>query len=271
VIKGYHESPDVSSSTHRLQIRFQPLNERRFVKEELLDKRNTRMVVSRSIIIVGVGPFISTSLARRLAIEGWNIALLSRSQDKLLDLAEELSKHKTSDAKIFTKAVDAGNAAALVQALEESKSELGSVDVVCYNAARVGEWDRDSPSWMPTTKLTRVQGADDLMTLKSETLGTDFKVSAVGTLVTGQWLARNADTSRVSSGEYPMLLVTGGLLHKVRVVFPGRLAPVRFANTSSIQYRPLPHFQRSSPHHRTLPPAFPLFSPENSTCKWGNH
>jgi short-subunit dehydrogenase len=125
------------------------------VKEELLDNRNTRMVVSRSIIIVGVGPFISTSLARRLAIEGWNIALLSRSQDKLLDLAEELSKHKTSDAKIFTKAVDAGNAAALLQALEESKSELGMVDVVCYNAARVGECDRDSPSWMHPTRLTR--------------------------------------------------------------------------------------------------------------------
>jgi len=47
---------------------------------------------------------MSTSLAHRLAIDGWNVALLSRSQDKLRTLAEELSKHKASNAKIFTKA-----------------------------------------------------------------------------------------------------------------------------------------------------------------------
>jgi NAD(P)-dependent dehydrogenase (short-subunit alcohol dehydrogenase family) len=107
------------------------------------------MQESRSIIIVGVGPFISTSLARRLAKEGWNLALLSRSEDKVLALAEELTKHKSSNAKIFTKAVDAGDPASLVLALEESKNALGSVDVVCYNAARVGEFDRDDRSGMP--------------------------------------------------------------------------------------------------------------------------
>lgn len=103
------------------------------------------MPASRSIIIVGVGPFISTSLARRLAIEGWNIALLSRSHDKLSTLAEELTEHKSTSAKIFTKAVDAGDAVALEEALEEAKRELGSVDVLCYNAARVGEFESDFP------------------------------------------------------------------------------------------------------------------------------
>ena len=65
------------------------------------------MSSARSIIIVGVGPFISTSLARRLAVEGWNIALLSRSHDKLRALAEELNKQKAENAKILVKAVDA--------------------------------------------------------------------------------------------------------------------------------------------------------------------
>lgn len=99
------------------------------------------MPTPRSIIIVGVGPFMSTSLARRLVADGWNIALLSRSQDKLRSLAEELNKNKASNAKIITKAVDAGDAGALLRALEQAKSELGSVDVVCYNAARVGNFD----------------------------------------------------------------------------------------------------------------------------------
>jgi NADP-dependent 3-hydroxy acid dehydrogenase YdfG len=101
--------------------------------------KQNRMKGSRSIIIVGVGPFISASLARRLTFEGWSIALLSRSQDKLSTLAEQLNKQKASNAKILTKAVDAGDADALLQALEAAKEELGSVDVVCYNAARVGK------------------------------------------------------------------------------------------------------------------------------------
>jgi short-subunit dehydrogenase len=101
------------------------------------------MMEPRSIIIVGVGPFISSSLAHRLATEGWNIALLSRSQDKLLALAEELDKHKAPNAKLVTKVVDAGDPPALLKALEECKNEMGAVDVICYNAAKVGGFDPD--------------------------------------------------------------------------------------------------------------------------------
>src|SRR4051794_24710916 len=56
---------------------------------------------------------------------------------------------------------------------------------------------------------------DDLMTVKPETLEADFKTAAIGTLVAGRWFAKNANTSRVKQGEYPLLLVTGGLLHQV--------------------------------------------------------
>lgn len=54
------------------------------------------------------------------------------------------------------------------------------------------------------------------MTLKPETLEADFKTAAIGTLLAGQWFAKNANTSRVDQGEYPLLLVTGGVLHQVR-------------------------------------------------------
>jgi hypothetical protein len=53
------------------------------------------------------------------------------------------------------------------------------------------------------------------MTVKPETVEADFKTSAIGTLVTGQWFAKNANTSRVKQGEYPLLLVTGGMLDRV--------------------------------------------------------
>ena len=58
-------------------------------------------------------------------------------------------------------------------------------------------------------------GMDDLMTVKPETVEADFKTAAIGTLVAGRWFAKNANTSRVKQGEYPLLLVTGGLLHQV--------------------------------------------------------
>jgi hypothetical protein len=53
------------------------------------------------------------------------------------------------------------------------------------------------------------------MTVKPETMEADFKTAAIGTLVAGRWFAKNANTSRVGQGEYPLLLVTGGLLHQV--------------------------------------------------------
>lgn len=54
----------------------------------------------------------------------------------------------------------------------------------------------------------------NIMDLTPEILESDFKVSAVGTLVAGQWFAQNARVDRVADGEYPVFLVTGGLLDK---------------------------------------------------------
>lgn len=69
----------------------------------------------------------------------------------------------------------------------------------------------------PCSEIERIGtlGMDDLMTVKPETVEADFKTAAIGTLVAGQWFAKNANTSRVKEGEYPLLLVTGGLLHQV--------------------------------------------------------
>lgn len=95
------------------------------------------MASSPSIIIVGVGPFISTSLATKLAAQGWKIALLSRSQEKLDSLAKAL-KNQHPNTIVVTEAVDVADVGAFLQALSTAKDELGSVDVLCYNAARVG-------------------------------------------------------------------------------------------------------------------------------------
>jgi len=64
------------------------------------------------------------------------------------------------------------------------------------------------------------------MTVKPEVLETDFKTSTIGTLVAGRWFVKNADTSKISQGEYPMLLVTGGVLHKVSATLTGEKDPM---------------------------------------------
>ena len=83
-------------------------------------------------------------------------------------------------------------------------------------------------------KLTSIVGSDDLMTMKSEVLETDFKISAVGTLVAGQWFAQNANRSKVASGEYPLLLVTGGLLHKQPFPSYASLSTVKSASQNLV-------------------------------------
>src|ERR1700733_1244725 len=171
------------------------------------------MVDSRSAIIVGVGPFISSSLAHRLAAQGWKIALLSRSQDKLDALTKAL-KDKHPDVTVVTHAVDAGDVNAFLHALSETKAELSSVDVLCYNAARVGELFEEVHDCSRIERIGNL-GMDDLMTVKPETVEADFKTAAIGTLIAGRWFAKNANTSRVKQGEYPLLLVTGGVLPQV--------------------------------------------------------
>ena len=172
------------------------------------------MSQSHSIIIVGVGPFISSSLARKLAGLGWNIALISRSHAKLDRLAKELETQH-GKGKVVTFSADAGDASKLTKALEDASSALGPIDVLCYNAARVGP--------------------DDLLTLTPDVLEQDFKAAAVGTLVAGQWFAKNANKSRVEHGEHPLLLVSGGVLHRVSIPLHTRIKLTIAATFSSLR------------------------------------
>ncbi|KAI9759426.1 MAG: hypothetical protein M4579_002340 [Chaenotheca gracillima] len=152
------------------------------------------MADHRSMIIVGVGPLVSLSLCCKLASEGWHLGLVSRSVERLASFAEQIRQSTGDESlKLVFKAADGGQPEALAEALDWTKKELGSVDVLCYNAARVG--------------------SDPLMTVTPAVLEADFKTSVLGTLVAGQWFAENANKSRIADGEYPLLLIPAGGLH----------------------------------------------------------
>lgn len=78
-------------------------------------------------LIVGAGPGISASFARKLAARGVRLALASRSTAKLSDLAAETGA--------MTVACDASEAGSVNDAFAAVDRELGGVDLVLYNAS----------------------------------------------------------------------------------------------------------------------------------------
>jgi NAD(P)-dependent dehydrogenase (short-subunit alcohol dehydrogenase family) len=105
-------------------------------------------------IIIGVGPFTSLSLARKLASLGWDLALVSRSGAKLASYASEI-KAISPQVKIVTRAADAGNEEELKSALTWAKKELGSVEVCVYNAAIVRKFRQPAMTRRAINDCTR--------------------------------------------------------------------------------------------------------------------
>ena len=81
----------------------------------------------RRALIVGAGPGISSSFARKLAARGVKLALASRSVDKLSAIAAETGA--------ITIPCDAAQAESVEAAFATVDSELGGVDLVLFNAS----------------------------------------------------------------------------------------------------------------------------------------
>jgi NAD(P)-dependent dehydrogenase (short-subunit alcohol dehydrogenase family) len=82
--------------------------------------------------VVGVGPGNGAAFARRFAVEGYAVALLARTTALTSRLASELPL-----ARAY--ACDVGDLTAVEQTFESIESDLGSMDVLIYNAGK-GVW-----------------------------------------------------------------------------------------------------------------------------------
>jgi NAD(P)-dependent dehydrogenase (short-subunit alcohol dehydrogenase family) len=83
-------------------------------------------------VVVGVGPGNGSAFARRFAAEGYAVALVARSTGLTSTLAQELPV-----ARAY--ACDVGDLTALERTFALIESDLGSVDVLIYNAGK-GVW-----------------------------------------------------------------------------------------------------------------------------------
>lgn len=83
-------------------------------------------------VIIGAGPGIGQSVARRFAREGLPVTLVSRSQRTLAAVAEAV---RPLGAPVATAVADTTDAATLRAALDAADADFGLPDVVVYNAA----------------------------------------------------------------------------------------------------------------------------------------
>jgi NAD(P)-dependent dehydrogenase (short-subunit alcohol dehydrogenase family) len=87
--------------------------------------------MSKTIIIVGSGPGVSTAVAERFGAEGFSVALIARGEARLTAGVEAL-KAKGITAAGFT--ADASDPVAIRSAIAKARAELGRVGVIHWNA-----------------------------------------------------------------------------------------------------------------------------------------
>ncbi|MBA0715764.1 hypothetical protein Golax_014650, partial [Gossypium laxum] len=90
--------------------------------------------------IVGVGPKLGRSIARKFAHEGYTVAILARDLGRLSRFADEIAREEK--AQVFAIRIDCSDPRSVREAFEGVLS-LGFVEVLVYNAYQ-------SVSWHPT-------------------------------------------------------------------------------------------------------------------------
>jgi NAD(P)-dependent dehydrogenase (short-subunit alcohol dehydrogenase family) len=94
-------------------------------------------------VVIGAGPGIGRSVARRFAREGLPVALIARSPGTLADVAEAVSPF---GVPVVTLTADSADETGLRAALDAASGALGLPDVVVYNAALIRP---DRPGELP--------------------------------------------------------------------------------------------------------------------------
>jgi len=87
--------------------------------------------MSKTIVVVGFGPGISTSVAETFGAEGFAVALVGRSHERLAAGVQALQAKGVAAAAF---AADAGDPTAVRAALAQARAALGPITVVHWNA-----------------------------------------------------------------------------------------------------------------------------------------
>ncbi|KAE7999584.1 hypothetical protein FH972_003995 [Carpinus fangiana] len=204
--------------------------------------------------IVGVGPKLGRSIARKFAHEGYTVAILSRDLGRLSRFADEIAREEKS--QVFAIRIDCSDSRSVREAFEGVLS-LGFVEVLVYNAYQ-------PVSWQPT----------DFTDIRIDSFEKSLAVSSVGAfhcaqqvvpgmvergrgtiLFTGCSASLNgvAGFSEICCGKFALRALSQCLarefqpfgIHVAHVVIDGIVGPPRGPSTSSSSQRGLVREQLS--------------------------
>jgi NAD(P)-dependent dehydrogenase (short-subunit alcohol dehydrogenase family) len=139
--------------------------------------------MSKTIVVVGFGPGISTAVAEKFGAEGFSVALVARNGERL---AAGILALKAKGIAALACPADAGDPAAIRAAIEKARAELGPITVIHWNAFSGAE-------------------AGDLMTTDPAVVGGVFDVAVVGLLAAVQ----QALPDLKNTGEGALLITNG--------------------------------------------------------------
>lgn len=91
----------------------------------------------KNIVIVGAGPGLGLSLAKKFGVNGFRVAVISRNPEKLSMIISELKKLNI-EAQSFV--ADVTDLAALKQVFQAIIKEFGSIDVLEFSP--YAGWDK---------------------------------------------------------------------------------------------------------------------------------
>ena len=119
-------------------------------------------MVDRICVVVGAGPGNGRAFAERFASDGYRVALVARSQEKLEALAAEVPGSRAVPA-------DVADPVSLADAFRTIRDKIGPVDVLLYNAGS-GQWG-------------------NFQEITPEGLEAGWRVNVLGLMVAGQAVA----------------------------------------------------------------------------------
>ena len=86
--------------------------------------------MSKSIVVIGAGPGLGNAVARKFGKEGYEVALVSRSQDNLDGYKKEFEE---LDIPVMVYSADVTDIPSYDKVVDRIQADLGDPDVVVYN------------------------------------------------------------------------------------------------------------------------------------------
>jgi NAD(P)-dependent dehydrogenase (short-subunit alcohol dehydrogenase family) len=110
--------------------------------------------MSKTIVVVGFGPGISTAVADRFGAAGFSVALVARNAERLAAGVAALQARGIAAAAC---PADAGDPAAIRAAIAKARAELGPITVIHWNA-----YSGDAAGDLMTTDPAAARGVFDI-------------------------------------------------------------------------------------------------------------